>query len=151
MSDIFARLNLKQPREILVLNAPASFTPALAGLPAAAVQTELAETATIEFALVFVATREELERIAPVIISQAAADAVIWFAYPKQSSKRYQSDLRRDEGWQTLGKAGYECVRMVAIDEDWSAARFRHVDFIRSLKRDPRRRLSSITPDRRTL
>ena len=142
MSDIFAKLNLKQPREILVLNAPASFLPELAGLADAAVQTELAE-ATIEFALVFVTTREELERIAPAIISRATGDAVLWFAYPKKSSKRYQSDLSRDAGWQPLGNAGYECVRMVAIDADWSAARFRHVDFIRSLQRDPRRRLSS--------
>ncbi len=33
--------------------------------------------------------------------------------------------------------------RQVAIDEDWSALRFRHVDFIKALKRDPKHAMSA--------
>jgi len=34
-----------------------------------------------------------------------------------------------------MGKAGFEPVRMVAIDEDWSALRFRRVEFIKTMNR----------------
>jgi hypothetical protein len=32
---------------------------------------------------------------------------------------------------------------MVAIDEDWSALRFRRAEFIKSMTRDPRRAMSA--------
>ena len=35
-----------------------------------------------------------------------------------------------------LGDLGFEGVRMVAIDEDWSAIRFRRVENIKTLNRD---------------
>jgi hypothetical protein len=35
-----------------------------------------------------------------------------------------------------MGKLGYESVRMVAIDEDWSALRFRKVEFVKIMTRD---------------
>ncbi len=35
----------------------------------------------------------------------------------------------------TLGAAGFEPVRMVAIDEDWSALRFRRVEHIKKMTR----------------
>jgi hypothetical protein len=34
--------------------------------------------------------------------------------------------------------AGFEIVSRVAIDEDWSAKRFRRVEFIKSMTRDRR-------------
>jgi hypothetical protein len=68
---------------------------------------------------------------------------VVWFAYPKQSSKKYTCEFNRDSGWAELGKAGFEPVRMVAIDADWSAVRFRRVDFIKSLTRPAEYALSA--------
>jgi hypothetical protein len=34
-----------------------------------------------------------------------------------------------------LGAAGFEGVRMVAIDEDWTAVRFRRAEFIKTMTR----------------
>jgi hypothetical protein len=34
-----------------------------------------------------------------------------------------------------LGKLNFEGVMQVSIDEDWSALRFRHVDYIKTMKR----------------
>ena len=34
-----------------------------------------------------------------------------------------------------MGEAGFEPVRMVAIDEDWSALRFRRAEFIKNMTR----------------
>ncbi len=41
-----------------------------------------------------------------------------------------------------MGKAGFEPVRMVAIDEDWSAVRFRRVEFIKTMNRPEEVRLT---------
>jgi hypothetical protein len=64
-------------------------------------------------------------------------DAIVWFAYPKGTSKRYTCDFNRDTGWDVLGRLGFEPVRQVALDEDWSALRFRRAEFIQSLRRPP--------------
>jgi len=68
---------------------------------------------------------------------------VVWFAYPKGTSKKYKSEINRDSGWQVLGKAGFEPVRMVAIDEDWSACRFRRAEFIKAMTRAKEHRMSA--------
>jgi hypothetical protein len=56
---------------------------------------------------------------------------MLWFAYPKKSSVNYTCDFSRDTGWEILGRHGFEGVRMVAIDQDWSALRFRRVEYIK--------------------
>ena len=81
--------------------------------------------------------------MARALTLRAAGDAVVWFAYPKGTSKRYTCDFNRDTGWQVLGAAGFEAVRQVAIDEDWSALRFRRAEFIKRLVRDPSRTVSA--------
>jgi hypothetical protein len=66
---------------------------------------------------------------------QSEGDVVIWFAYPKGTSKKYKCEFNRDTGWEIFGKLGFEPVRAVAIDEDWSALRFRRVSFIKTMIR----------------
>ena len=70
------------------------------------------------FALVFVGSRAELERRAAAVVPRLADDALLWFAYPKKSSRRYSPDVDRDEGWESLGALGFEGVRIVALDDD---------------------------------
>ena len=93
-------------------------------------------TGGVTFLLAFVTRTPQIEAVASKLTRIAPGDPVIWFAYPKLSSKRYKSEISRDTGWAALGAAGFEGVRMVAIDEDWSAARFRRAEFIKTLKRD---------------
>ncbi|HUN22593.1 MAG TPA: hypothetical protein PK299_05590 [Anaerolineales bacterium] len=49
--------------------------------------------------------------------------------------KKYKSSLNRDNGWACLGREGYEVVRLVATDTDWSALRFRRAAYIKMLTR----------------
>ena len=42
-----------------------------------------------------------------------------------------------------MGEAGFEPVRMVAIDEDWSGVRFRRADFIKKMTRGTEHALSA--------
>jgi hypothetical protein len=94
------------------------------------------------FLIALVTTLKEVGAVAKVAKAKTAGDAVVWLAYPKGSSKNYKCDFDRDNRWAALGEAGFEPVRMNAIDEDWSAIRFRRVDFIRAMTRDPKSRLS---------
>jgi len=130
----FAKLNLKDQSEIVVLNAPASFEPELKALKGVSIRRD-AKGGDIDFSLAFVMTQKELDALGPQVAKKAKGDAVVWFAYPKGSSKKYTSQLNRDSSWAVMGKAGFEPVRMVAIDKDWSAVRFRRVEFIKTMKR----------------
>jgi hypothetical protein len=135
MATTFEKLNLKQQPAIVVLNAPASFEPEVTALTGVTVQRSLASSEPVEFLLAFVTRQQEVDAIAAQLAAHAPGDAIIWFAYPKGTSKRYKCEFNRDTGWAALGAAGFEPVRQVAIDADWSALRFRRVEFIKSLTR----------------
>ena len=135
MSAVFKKLNLKDQTEIVVLDAPASFEPEIAALEGVAVRRSLDDMDRLQFSLAFVTQQEQIDQAAGQIAQKVDGDALVWFAYPKGSSKRYRCDFNRDTGWQALGAAGFESVRQVSIDEDWSALRFRRVEFIKKLTR----------------
>jgi len=137
----FAKLNLKDQTEIVVLNAPASFEPELKTLKGITVRRD-ATGGDVVFSLAFVMTQKDVDSLGPQVAKKAKGDAVVWFAYPKGSSKKYKSQINRDNGWAVMGKAGFEPVRMVAIDEDWSAVRFRRVEFIKTMNRPEEVRLT---------
>lgn len=142
MTPLFQKLNLKDQAEILVLNAPESFEAELEALEPRTVWQDLYDAEDITFALVFVTEQAQVDDWATAIAAKTQGDAVIWFAYPKMTSKKYQCDFNRDTGWATLGTLGFEGVRQVAIDADWSALRFRRVEFIKTMTRDRSRALT---------
>jgi len=143
MDPVWAKLNYNGHAPVLVLNAPESFRPGLADLVPVRVDRWPAVGAAYPFALVFVTACAEVAALAPPVAAAVGLDAVLWFAYPKKTSRTYTSDISRDAGWQPLGDLGFEVVRQVAIDDDWSALRFRQAGAIRTLRRDASRRMSA--------
>ena len=143
MTPLFKKLNLKDADEIVVVNTPTRFELELGRLSHVSVVRELKKAKAIRFSLAFVTKQDELNSLAKHIVAKAKGDAIVWFAYPKKSSKRYTCEFSRDTGWDPLGAAGFEGVRQVAIDEDWSAIRFRRVEFIKTMKRNPQGALSA--------
>lgn len=136
MTPLFKKLNLKDQNEILLLNAPESFAAEKEQIrPFVAVHTDLKKLKTTNFVLAFVTTQKEIDALMPLLAEKLEGDGVLWLCYPKGSSKKYTCDFNRDTGWATLGKYGFEPVRQVAIDADWSALRFRRVQYIKSLTR----------------
>jgi len=131
MSSVFEKLNLKQQREILVVNVPPSFEPELLALKSIAVLRDPQRAKAIQFALAFATRQAEVDTLSGVLASKAEGDALLWFAYPKATSKRYTCEFNRDTGWDAMRRAGFDTVRQVAIDEDWSALRFRRVEYIK--------------------
>jgi hypothetical protein len=130
MPSVFDKLNLKEEREILVLEAPASFEAELRVLRKVKVVRTLGATARVTFALVFVAQKSQVDRLSKSLASKASGDAILWFAYPKSTSQRFKCDFNRDNGWDVIREAGWDSVRQIAIDADWSALRFRRKEFI---------------------
>ncbi len=136
MTPLFKKLNLGTHETILVLNAPDSFEAELIQLAGIKVLRKIPSSPNVPFVIGFATNQMELDQLSDKIIKSITGDAIAWVAYPKKSSKRYKCDFNRDEGWNVLGEADFEPVRQVAIDEDWSALRFRRVEHIKTLTRN---------------
>lgn len=143
MTPLLKKLNFKDQRQVCILDSPSEFEAEMKKMEAvAAIVTSPKKCKEIDFALVFVKSKPGIEAAFKSIKDKIKGDAVLWFAYPKGTSKRYKVDISRDKGWDALGKGGYEVVRAVAIDDDWSAMRFRKAQFIDKMTRDSRFALS---------
>jgi hypothetical protein len=127
---VFEKLNLGAIGEIVVFNAPKSFEPELTRLKGVKVSKDPKRPTAVTFGMAFATTQAELDRLSALLAAASKGDAVLWFAYPKGTSKRYVCEFNRDTGWQVIRDAGFESVRQVAIDEDWSALRFRRVEYV---------------------
>jgi hypothetical protein len=132
---IFDKLNLGKLTSIVVYNAPTSFESELTRLKGVKIERDPKKPAAVNFSLAFVTAQKELDRLSKLLTAAAEGDALLWFAYPKGSSKRYTCEFNRDTGWDVIRKAGFDTVRAVAIDEDWTALRFRRNEFIKPKSR----------------
>jgi hypothetical protein len=132
MGTLYDKLLLKGHQEILLLQPPESLEKELSQLPVTHIHRHIESVPEIHFSLAFVTKQSEVDAMAPRIAARAKGDAAVWFAYPKGSSKKYKCDFNRDTGWAALKNAGFDTVRSIAIDEDWTALRFRRVEYIKS-------------------
>jgi hypothetical protein len=119
-----------------VVNAPESFEQETKSLlPFTTIINDPELVDACGFIMAFVTQQSEIDALAPLLSKKLEGDGVFWFCYPKGTSKKYKCDFNRDTGWDTLAKEGFEGVRMVAIDEDWSAMRFRKAQYIKTMTR----------------
>ena len=136
MTPLFKKLNFKDQQAIVAINAPASFGEELTAMAAFTdVKQGLADAGAITFAIAFVTAQTQIDTLMQELDHRLEGDATLWLCYPKGSSKKYKCDFNRDTGWAVLGQYNLEPVRQVAIDEDWSALRFRKVEFIKNITR----------------
>jgi hypothetical protein len=137
MTPLFKKLNYKAQARIIVLDAPKSFDQELAEmLPFTEIYKVCEPKSKIEFVICFVYSLADINRMVKLVYPGVSDETVWWFAYPKASSKRYKCEFNRDNGWRALGEIGFEGVRMCAIDEDWSALRFKAAKNIKQFTRN---------------
>lgn len=133
MTDTFKKLNFKTQSPILVRGAPVSFGPELAAMKSETeIHTRPKKGVRYPFALAFGEMREDIVKVGAEVSAILEGDAVCWFAYPKGTSKKYKSDVNRDIMWETLMQFGIRPIRQIAIDDDWSALRFRREQYVKS-------------------
>jgi hypothetical protein len=136
MNAIFSKLNFKAQPAVHVLNAPSTFDAAIDEMRALTdIRTSLTKAKDISFVIAFATKQMEVDQFADSINKSIDGDAVIWIAYPKGSSKKLKCEFNRDNGWARMGLHGFEPVRMISIDEDWTALRFRRVEHIKKMTR----------------
>jgi len=126
MNAILKKLMFKGQSPVLLVNAPVEFKPIAAefGVPV-----NEKPVATYSFALGFVKSLAEADALARSMRRVLDEKAVFWMAYPKGTSKKYRGvDINRDTGGARVGEHGFEGVAMVAIDDDWSALRFKRTE-----------------------
>jgi len=116
--DLIQKLQLKPGMRVSVINPPDGF--ALTDIDVE----RAAAPGSLDGLLLFAGSVAELERLAPDALPLVKYDGLLWFAYPKKSGA-IKTDITRDIGWDVVKQAGLQPVRQVAIDETWSALRFR--------------------------
>ncbi|MCE1194918.1 hypothetical protein LWX53_00250 [bacterium] len=126
MDALLKKLNYKGGM-IVALNAPDEFAPIAEGWKREAPVSEALREDGASFLLVFARSAAEVASIVAPAIGRLAPDAVFWVAFPKQTSKRYASDINRDKLWPLLAEMGFAPCRNIAVDEDWSALRFSRI------------------------
>ncbi len=126
MSDqtLLEKLQLKEEKNLLIQGLPSSIEKQFVKLTFSKGVTPLLKKRKIDFALVFAVNQRQLAGILNDVLPALQEDAKFWIAYPKLTSK-IASDLSRDKNWDFVSDYGFEAVRMIALDNVWSAGRFK--------------------------
>jgi hypothetical protein len=134
--SVIKKLQFKdQGQSVLIINAPKAYDEVIA-LFEGEVHQQAKAAGVYDFVQVFGTSNEELQTMASHAESSVKDDGLFWLCYPKKSSKAYKSDCSRETVMVLLADKGFEPVRQIAIDEDWSALRFRKPDKIKTMKRN---------------
>lgn len=118
---------------VLILGAPESYREVVETI-GARVDTEAVED-QYDFVQIFGTSNQAIRDAVDKTAGLLGNDALFWLCYPKKSSKAYRSDCSRETVAQIPADYGYEPVRQVAIDDDWSALRYRRVSDIGKMTR----------------
>ena len=132
MASIVKRLGLKPRMRALVLRAPSGYMNSLSPLPD---QVEISEDlgGLHEFVQLFAMKKSDIAKTAKKLLQSAAPGALVWISYPKRASG-LDSDLSRETVWAAMEGTGWRPVSQIAIDEVWSALRFRPIADVKSRK-----------------
>lgn len=109
----------------VILNAPEGY-PARTGI----IDEKLISGKIYDFIQLFVKNKSELNVLFPKILQAVDDNTILWISYPKKTSS-IATDLSRDYGWDVVDDAGFERVSLVAVDNTWSALRFRRIKAVR--------------------
>ena len=137
MKNAVARkLGMNPGMRALVITPPAGYLKLLAPLHHG-LNVSSRAAGMYPFVQVFATRLSEISRFARRLSKHAAPNALVWISYPKKTSK-IEGDLSRDVIREAMSAAGWRAVSIVAIDEVWSALRFRPTGQVGSrLKRSP--------------
>ena len=132
MASIVKKLGLKPRMRALVLRAPSGYMNSLSPLPD---QVEISQDlgGIHEFVQFFAMKKSDIVGSAKKVLQSAAPGALVWISYPKRASG-LDSDLSREIVWSAMEGTGWRPVSQIAIDEVWSALRFRPIADVKSRK-----------------
>jgi hypothetical protein len=114
-SGMAKKLQIKDGQRVQVVGAPPD------------VDLQLPSSVSVDDAadvvIAFVARREDIDSKAGAAVEAGRRDRLAWVAYPKAG--KLGTDLNRDSLNAAMNEKGLQAVRQIAIDDVWSALRFR--------------------------
>ena len=120
MAGNAGKLLLKPGMRVGFVNPPPGHRDLLGPLPEGA---GVADRGEVDLLLVFARNRADVEAAVPEL-ERVPAGKLLWIAYPKGGAKK-GTDLNRDILWELVKPQGLVGVTLVALDDTWSAMRFK--------------------------
>jgi len=127
MSKLFQRLGIGGADEILILNEPEGFCTELDQLNGVLVRQSVIRTSEVDFALIFVTDPKQIENRIDTVYPKLIGDAVIWFAFPSDTSK---TKITNEYPWKILGDYNLKLIDTLQINKDWVGMHFRKTAFL---------------------
>jgi len=122
-NPVARKLGMNPGMRALIIAPPPGYLRLLAPLPDGLTVSSRAD-GMYPFVQVFATRLSEISRFVQRLSKYAAPNALVWISYPKKTS-RTGGDLSRDLIREAMSGTGWRAVSIVAIDEVWSALRFR--------------------------
>ena len=123
--DLLGKLQIRPGARVALMNAPA------------AVEAEIEPSVRLvepgqacDAAVAFCARPADVAAFAPQALAGLVPDGILWFAFRKGPAGK-KAGLSRDVGWEAVRALGYDTVRSIAFDEEWSGLRFREASRIK--------------------
>jgi hypothetical protein len=118
-SPLAKKLKLKPGQRAAVINAPQGYLDELSPLPNGATVTGKLDAA-FDWVQLFVKSQAELDSSIVEVTRALKPESLLWISFPKGSSK-IQTDLTRDQGWDSLRQLDLKWINLVSVNETWSA------------------------------
>jgi len=119
---LIKKLGTREGFKIFIANPPENHYPILGSLPKGV---SVAEKLTDHLDLIhfFTKKRKELESNFPTLKQALSQKGILWISWPKRSSGM-DTDLNEDSVREVGLKNGLVDVKVIALDEIWSALKF---------------------------
>ena len=117
------KLLVKPGNTVGLVSAPEGIAAKLEPLPEGATVSEKAGKA-MDMVIGFVRKSTELTKVAEAGKKAVKPDGILWLCYMRGGAK-VGTDLNRDSLWQAAKPLGLEGTTQIALDDTWSAMRFK--------------------------
>lgn len=118
-NPLLKKFQIKEEYSVLLMNSNPSIHPLFEG-----VRVEYSEINDQEFDSVILFTKDEkeLRKWVPKASKKQNKEGHLWLSYPKKSGN-LETDLNRDKAWKAIQGYGFDPVRIISVNEDWSSIR----------------------------
>jgi hypothetical protein len=133
LSPMAKKLRLAPEHRVAVLNAPDGYLALLQPGPTD-IKTEVQPDVLYDVVVLFVKDVAELRRLGVPAIHATKPNGLLWITYPKGGATKGATDLPATPAWvqrdvlgEITSETGYKAVSFVAVDDHWTALRFKRV------------------------
>ncbi|HTP01261.1 MAG TPA: hypothetical protein VMJ64_07800 [Anaerolineales bacterium] len=116
-SPLTAKMKRKPGARAAIIGAPAGYeAAAFPDLEAAA----RSLNGRFDWIQVFVRNKADLDRLAPRAAKALKPESILWITFPKGTSN-IQTDLTRDQGWDSVRALDLKWITLISVNHTWSA------------------------------